>query len=248
MQNRKADPSSSQQSRFKTSHVISALCAVALLGLIIWLLPIRSYLVTILEWTRGLGLWGPVVVILAYIVATVLFLPGSVLTLGAGFVFGVLMGTVWASIGSTLGAGAAFLVGRTVARDWVAQKLSAKPKFTAIDEAVGEEGAKIVFLTRLSPIFPFNLLNYAFGLTKVPFWHYFLASWIGMLPGTVMYVYLGSAARSLAQIAAGRVEGGSAQRMFFWVGLAATVVVATLVTRIARRALKEKVSDKEADT
>lgn len=246
MQEKMSNPKSKQESRFKTFHIALIVCAVALvLGLSIWLLPVKSYLVTVLEWTQGLGIWGPLVFILAYIVATVLFLPGSVLTLGAGFLFGVLMGTVWASIASTLGAAAAFLVGRTVARDWVAQKVSGKPKFAAIDEAVGEEGAKIVFLTRLSPIFPFNLLNYAFGLTRVRFWHYFFASWTGMLPGALMYVYLGSAARSLAQIAAGRVEGGSAQRIFFWIGLAATVIVAVLVTRIARRALKEKISERE---
>jgi len=235
-----------KKSRLKAFYPILTACALAIIiGGLIWVLPVQSYLAAILAWTKGLGFWGPLVVILAYIAATVLFMPGSVLTLGSGFLFGVAMGTVWASIGSTLGAAAAFLVGRTVARDWVARKVSGKPKFTAIDEAVGEEGAKIVFLTRLSPIFPFNLLNYAFGLTKVRFWHYFFASWIGMLPGTVMYVYLGSAARSLAQIAAGRVEGGSAQRIFFWIGLAATVAVAVFVTRIARRALKEKISERE---
>lgn len=246
MQDQTGNVQGNNKSRFKTSYPILAVCAVAMvIGGLIWMLPVQSYLTATLEWTKGLGFWGPLVVVLAYVAATVLFLPGSVLTLGSGFLFGVAMGTVWASLGSTLGAAAAFLVGRTVARDWVAHKVSGKPIFTAIDEAVGEEGAKIVFLTRLSPIFPFNLLNYAFGLTRVRFWHYFFASWIGMLPGTVMYVYLGSAARSLAQIAAGRVEGGSAQRIFFWIGLAATVAVAVFVTRIARRALRERISERE---
>ena len=238
---------SRQGRRVKTWHIAAGVTAVAVVAGLVWFLPVRSYLLSILEWTRGLGAWGGLVIIGAYIAATVLFVPGSVLTLGAGFLFGVVVGTVWASVGSTLGAAAAFLVGRTLARDWVSQKVSGSPKFSAIDEAVGEEGAKIVFLTRLSPIFPFNLLNYAFGLTRVGFWHYLIASWVGMLPGTVMYVYLGSAARSLAEIAAGRVEADSLQRIFFWVGLAATVLVATLVTRIARRALKEKIADKEPD-
>lgn len=248
MENPKEEIRRNQESSFQKIHIILAVCVLALVMVaLIWVLPVNSYLAALLKWTESLGFWGPFVVISAYIIATVLFLPGSVLTLGAGFLFGVLMGTVWASIGSTLGAAAAFLVGRTVARDWVAGKVSGKPKFAAIDEAVGEEGAKIVFLTRLSPVFPFNLLNYAFGLTRVPFRHYFFASWIGMLPGTVMYVYLGSAARSLAQIAAGRVESGPAQRIFFWIGLAATVVVAVLVTRIARRALKDKISERETE-
>lgn len=210
--------------------------AAVLIAAIVFL-PVKQYLLSVLEWAQGLGMWGPIVVGAAYVVACVLFLPGSVLTLGAGFVFGVITGTITVSIGSTLGACAAFLVGRTVARNWVANKVSGNAKFAAIDQAVGHEGFKIVLLTRLSPIFPFNLLNYAFGLTKVALRQYALASWIGMLPGTLMYVYLGSAARSLADVAAGQVQGEPAQRVFFWFGLAATIIVAVIVTRIARRAL-----------
>ena len=247
MREQKDKKQSRQGRRIKTWHIAAAAATLAVVLALVWVLPIQSYLLSMLEWTRGLGMWGGLVIILAYLVATVLFVPGSVLTLGAGFIFGVVVGTVWASIGSTLGAAAAFLVGRTLARGWVSKKVSGNPKFAAIDEAVGEEGAKVVFLTRLSPIFPFNLLNYAFGLTRVSFWHYLVASWIGMLPGTVMYVYLGTAARSLAEIAAGRVEGDSLQRIFFWVGLMATVLVVVLVTRIARRALKEKIADKKPD-
>jgi len=224
--------------RGRSRTALLALALLALCALAAFALPVKSYLVALLEWTRGLGVWAPLVVIAAYIVACVFFLPGSVLTLGAGFLFGVLKGTVVVSIGSTLGACAAFLVGRTIARDWIEKRVASNPRFAAIDRAVGREGAKIVLLTRLSPVFPFNLLNYAFGLTRVHFLHYALASWIGMLPGTVMYVYLGSAAQSLAAVAAGRVEGGAAQRILFWAGLAAAFVVAVLVTRIARRALR----------
>jgi uncharacterized membrane protein YdjX (TVP38/TMEM64 family) len=115
-------------------------------------------------------------------------------------------------------------------------------KFAAIDQAVGRQGFKIVFLTRLSPIFPFNMLNYAFGLTKVSFGKYALASWIGMLPGTIMYVYFGATLRSLADAATGNVETGTAGKIFFWFGLAATIVVTVFVTRLARRALKQAVS------
>jgi len=215
--------------------------AVIICGLVLGalLLPVKDYLVSLLEWTDGLGLWGPIVVAGFYVVACLLLLPGSVLTLGAGFLFGVATGTVTFSVGSTLGACAAFVVGRTVARDWIAQKISANPKFTAIDEAVARQGLKIVLLTRLSPIFPFNLLNYAFGLTKVDFRRYAIGSWVGMLPGTIMYVYLGSAARSLADVAAGNVEQQTTQRIFFWAGLLATVVVVVFVTRVARKALKQ---------
>jgi uncharacterized membrane protein YdjX (TVP38/TMEM64 family) len=174
----------------------------------------------------------------AYVPAALLFLPGSILTLGAGFAFGVAAGTASVSIGSTAGAALAFLSGRTLARSFIESKVSGNPKFLAIDRAVGREGFKIVLLTRLSPVFPFNLLNYAFGLTKVSFRDYVLASWIGMLPGTLMYVYLGSAVKSLAELAAGNVEGGLGQKALFAVGLVATVVVTTFVTRIAKRALE----------
>ena len=146
-------------------------------------LPLKEYLLHLLAWTQSLGFWGPVVVVLFYIVACLLFLPGSILTIGAGFLFKLALGTATVSVGATLGACAAFWVGRTVARGWVAKKIGGNAKFAAIDEAVGREGFKIVLLTRLSPVFPFNLLNYAFGLTRVRFRSYALASWIGMLPG-----------------------------------------------------------------
>jgi len=216
--------------------VLLLLAAGALAAL--WLLPVRHYLVAVLEWTRGLGAWGPVFVAVFYVVACILFLPGSALTLGAGFLFGVPVGLLCAWTGATVGACAAFLVGRTLARDWVARRVTGNAKFAAIDEAVGKEGFKIVFLLRLSPVFPFNLLNYALGLTKVSFKNYAIASMIGMLPGGLIYVYLGSAARSLADVAAGNVEGGLAGQIFFWVGLAATVLVAGFVTSLARRSLK----------
>jgi len=215
--------------------VLLILAAVVIAAL--WFLPLRSYVIAVLSWTEGLGAWGPVALAVFYVVACVFFLPGSVLTLGAGFLFPFWIGLLAAWVGANLGAAAAFLIGRTVARDWVARKVETSPKFAAIDEAVGKEGFKIVFLLRLSPAFPFNLLNYALGLTKVSFGAYAGASLIGMLPGAMMYVYLGSAARSLADVAAGQVESGAAGRVFFWVGLAATIAVVVLVTRIAAKSL-----------
>lgn len=231
----------------KRSFVRFVLPAFILAAIVagIVLLPVKDYLVHVLEWTKGLGAWGPIFVALFYIVACVLFLPGSVLTLGAGFLFGVPTGLLSAWIGATLGACAAFLVGRTLARDWVARKVAGNRKFEAIDEAVGREGFKIVLLLRLSPVFPFNFLNYALGLTKVSFGSYALASLIGMLPGGLMYVYFGSAARSLSHVAAGKVEGGLAGQIFFWVGLAATIIVAGFVTRLARKSLREVESSSE---
>ena len=123
------------------------------------------------------------------------------------------------------------------------KKIKGNKKFNAIDNAVGKEGIKIVLLTRLSPVFPFNLLNYAFGLTKIDFWKYALASWIGMLPGTVMYVYFGASLRSLADITTGEVETGTAGQVALWIGLLATVTVTVFATYIAKKALKEAVPD-----
>jgi uncharacterized membrane protein YdjX (TVP38/TMEM64 family) len=202
-------------------------------------LPLKEYLLALLGWTQRLGFWGPVVVVLFYVLACILFLPGSILTIGAGFLFKLALGTATVSVGATLGACAAFWVGRTVAREWVAKKIGGNPKFAAIDEAVGREGFKIVLLTRLSPVFPFNLLNYAFGLTRVRFRSYALASWLGMLPGTVLYVYIGSAARSLADAAVGGGAQPAAQRIFFWSGLVIAAAAAVLIVRIARGALRQ---------
>jgi uncharacterized membrane protein YdjX (TVP38/TMEM64 family) len=206
-----------------------------------WFLPIQRYVDWFLESVRVLGAWGPVLLGAAYIPACLFLVPGLVLSLGAGVAFGVLWGTVAVSIGSTLGAAAAFLTGRTLARRWIEERVTGNPRFRAIDQAVGAQGFKIVLLLRLSPVFPFNLLNYALGLTKVSFRDYVLASWIGMLPGTVMYVYLGSAIGDLAALRSGKVEGGVEQKALFFLGLLATVAVTVLVTRIARQALQEAV-------
>jgi uncharacterized membrane protein YdjX (TVP38/TMEM64 family) len=203
--------------------------------------PVQELLRRSLDWVAGLGSAGVLAFVAIYILACVFMLPGSVLTLGAGAVFGVVKGSVIVSVASTLGATAAFLVGRHLARDRVARMIEGNERFKAIDEAVGREGWKIVGLTRLSPAFPFNLLNYAYGITTVSLRDYFFASWIGMLPGTVMYVYLGSLAGSLATL--GGQGGGRtpAQWALYVVGLLATVAVTVYVTRIARAALAAKV-------
>jgi uncharacterized membrane protein YdjX (TVP38/TMEM64 family) len=192
-----------------------------------------------LEWIESLGAIGAVAFIGIYILATVAFLPGSILTLGAGVVFGVWLGALYVFIGATLGATAAFLVGRYLARNWVAQKIANNDKFNAIDRAVGKEGLKIVVLTRLSPIFPFNLLNYAFGLTGVSIRDYIIGS-LGMIPGTLMYVYIGSLAGNLALIGtATQPTNPTLQWTIRIVGFIATIAVTVYVTRIAKQALNE---------
>jgi uncharacterized membrane protein YdjX (TVP38/TMEM64 family) len=199
---------------------------------------IQDLLRQALDWVVRLGPWGPAIFIVIYVTATVLLIPGSVLTLGAGAVFGLFRGTLIVSVASTLAATAAFLIARYLARAAVARRIEGHEKFAAIDRAVAAEGWKVVFLTRLSPVFPFTLLNYAFGLSQVKVGHYVLASWIGMLPGTVMYVYLGS----LAQAASGGRSRTTGEWILYGVGLLATVGVTLFVTRIARKALSQKMT------
>ncbi|MEG4008197.1 TVP38/TMEM64 family protein [Microcoleus sp. Pol11C1] len=195
-----------------------------------------------LESIASLGPWGPAAFILIYIVATVLFIPGSLLTLGSGVLFGVVGGSVCVSIGSVLGATCAFVVGRYLTRDWVSKQIEGNQKFKAIDSAVASEGWKIVLLTRLSPIFPFNLLNYAFGVTQVSLKDYFLASWIGMIPGTVMYVYIGSLAGSLAALGSSGRSRTAGEWALYGIGLVATIALTVYATRFAKKALDEKIS------
>ena len=221
---------------------VLALLAVASLAVITFLLDIQELLQVALARISDLGPWGPVFFIVLYILATVLFLPGLIPTMAAGLLFGVLQGTLLVSISSISGATLAFLIGRYLARDWVAGKIQGNQKFEAIDVAVAQEGWKIVGLTRLSPVFPFNLLNYTFGLTQVSLKDYFLASWIGMLPGTVMYVYIGSLTGDLATLGSGERSRTPAEWALYVVGLIATVVLTLYITRIAQRALSRKVT------
>jgi uncharacterized membrane protein YdjX (TVP38/TMEM64 family) len=196
-----------------------------------------------LVWIDSLGSWGAIAFIVLYILATIAFLPGSILTLGAGVVFGVFFGSVYVLIGATLGAIAAFLVGRYLARDWIAQKIAGNQKFKAIDQAVGQEGFKIVLLTRLSPIFPFFLLNYAYGITGVSLKDYAIAS-VGMIPGTITFVYIGSLAGNLATLGTqNQTVNPTLQWTIRILGFIATVAVTLYVTKLARKALDTAVFD-----
>jgi uncharacterized membrane protein YdjX (TVP38/TMEM64 family) len=200
-----------------------------------------AFLQNTLQWINGLGALGGVVFIAIYILATLAFLPAAILTLGAGVIFGVIWGSLYVFIGATLGAVAAFLVGRYVARGWVKEKISSYKKFANIDQAVSKEGLKIVFLIRLSPLFPFNLLNYALGVTSVSLKDYFLASF-GMIPGTIMYVYLGHLAGDLALIGnKSQPDNMILHCVIQIIGLIATIAVTVYVTKIAKKALKEEI-------
>lgn len=196
-------------------------------------------LLRLVEWARAAGPAGAVLYALAYVLATVLFLPGSVLTLGAGFAWGLVGGMAVVVPASVCGAMFAFLLGRTVLREPIARRVERTPRFAAVDRAIGEQGFRLVLLLRLSPVFPFNLLNYALGLTRVRFTDYFLASVAGMFPGTLLYVYLGSLVTSAAELVSGRrPSAGLAGQVLFGVGLLATAAATLLIARAARRALE----------
>jgi uncharacterized membrane protein YdjX (TVP38/TMEM64 family) len=228
--------------------VLVLVAAVALAVFARGRVDLADALPALVSYARGAGAMGIVLFAVAYVVSAVALLPGAVLTLAAGFVYGPLLGMAIVSPVSVLAATCAFLLGRTVARDWIRRRVADQPRFAAVDEAVGREGFKIVALLRLSPLLPFNLLNYALGLTKVRLRDYVLASWLGMLPGTALYVYLGSLVTNVSGLLGGRATSGqpAAARWLYWAGLAATLAVAILVTRIARRALAQVLDDRQA--
>jgi uncharacterized membrane protein YdjX (TVP38/TMEM64 family) len=204
-------------------------------------LPVQQWLRTFNDWVAQMGTAGIFIFIGVYAVATVLVAPGAILTIGAGFAFGLWKGFLAASGGATIGAALAFLVARFIARDKIEAIAQRNDKFRKIDNAIGRQGTKLIFLLRLSPVIPFNLSNYFYGLTAVKFWPYVVASWIGMMPGTFLYVYIGTAGK--AAVAAAADDGAAAKHgwqhwTFLCVGFAATIIVTIWVTKIARDALK----------
>jgi len=204
---------------------------------------IKNALQDALQWINNLGWLGVLAYIALYILAAVLFIPGSLLTLGAGAIYGVIWGSIYVFIAATLGAIAAFLVGRYFAQSWVQQRIQGKATFQAIANSVSQQGFRLVLLTRLSPIFPFTLLNYAYGVTTVSLKDYILGS-VGMIPGTVVYVYIGSLAGSLTAIGTHPNLTPTAQTLQWalrLMGFAATVVVTVYITRLARQALAQTI-------
>ncbi|ALF52655.1 SNARE associated Golgi family protein [Nostoc piscinale CENA21] len=200
---------------------------------------------TLVTQVNSLGVWGIVAYIGIYNLATLLFIPGSILTLKAGCLFGLIWGSVYVLIAAIIGAVLAFLIGRYLSRNWVSRQIEQHPKLKAIDVAVAKEGWKIVLLTRLCPLFPFNLLNYFFGVTQVSLKDYVLGSF-GILPGTVMYVYLGTLAGNLAMTNMSNQtltpEAKTYQLIMQIIGLVATVAITIYITKIAKKALSQSIA------
>ncbi len=205
---------------------------VIVMSLGFMLLPVKDWFLAARGWIDGLGIWGPAAVAAAYAVLTVAMIPGSALTIGSGLIFGFWKGFAVVTVGANLGALGAFLLARTLFRERAEALARGQKTFRAVDSAIAREGFRIVLLLRLSPVFPFTVLNVLLGVTGISAASYVLANLIGMLPGTLMFVYLGT----LGEAAAGTQSLG--QTVLRIVGLAATVVVTVVITRIARRALK----------
>jgi uncharacterized membrane protein YdjX (TVP38/TMEM64 family) len=218
-------------------RAIVAIAVIAAVTALVLAWPMRGSLGAMLTWIDTHRRISAVIFVALYIGCTVAVIPGLVLTLAAGAIFGLFQGTALVSLGSVGGATAAFFVGRTVARDWVRAKISGWPRFRALDRTLAQRGFWIVLLTRLSPAFPFVLLNYAYGVSSVRATPYILASWVGMLPATLLYVYAGSVAASVTQAISGEVQLGAGRWWLLGTGFAATLVVTVLVARIARRNL-----------
>ena len=225
-----------------------AALAVIVIGLLVVMrfLPVTHWLHTFNNSIGKMGIAGILIFIAVYAAATVLLAPGVILTIGAGFAFGLWKGFLAVSAGATLGAALAFLVARSIARDRIEAMAKGNDRFQRIDSAISEQGAKIIFLLRLSPVIPFNLSNYFYGLTGVKFWPYVFASWIGMMPATFLYVFIGAAGKATVSAAGGEaMKYGWQYCTFVSLGFAATIVVIIWVTKIARHALKKTADVKQ---
>jgi len=214
--------------------VIAGLLAIVAFVVAVRFLPIGPVFREFQAWVRGLGALGYVVYAAVYAVAG-LFFPASILTIGAGALFGVVAGSIVVVIGSTTTATLAFLLARTVLRERVERLAAHNPKFKAVDQAIAREGVKIVFLVRLSAIFPFIFVNYTFGLTGIRVLPYVLATFFGVMPLTVVFVYFGAAGAAVG-------TASTAKTIVMVAGAVIALGVSVFVTRLADRAIKRATS------
>lgn len=221
-----------------TRRWVAGIVAVGLLaGLLLGGRQLAAFIPGVVTRIEDLGAWGPVVFMVVYVAAAVAMVPGSLLTLAAGAVFGVVAGSIYVFVGAALGATAAFLVARYLARAPLERRFATSPRFRALDAALAADGRKVVFLIRLSPVFPYTLLNYLLGLTSIRLVDFVVAS-LGMIPGTIAFTYAGKVVGDLGQLAAsGAPPRGPSYYALLGVGFVATVFVTVVITRIARRAL-----------
>ena len=218
--------------------VLAALVALIVVGR-----QLRGLVPGFERYLEELGGLAGVLFVVGYVVATVAFVPGSILTMAAGALFGLTTGVALVFVAATIGSTLSFLIARYLLRGAIERRVSDNPRFRAVDRAIAANGRRIVLLLRLSPVFPFALLNYALGLTQISLRDYVLAS-IGMLPGTILYVYYGKLAGDVATLAGSATPPrDTGYYLVLALGLGATIVVTTLVTRMARAALRTATED-----
>ncbi|TAE61571.1 MAG: TVP38/TMEM64 family protein [Nostocales cyanobacterium] len=231
-------------------QLLGLTCLIFTIIVISQIINIPDILQKSITWVESLGIWGPIVFIFIYNIATLLFIPGSILTIQGGLLFGLFWGSIYVLIAAMLGAILAFFIGRYFSKDWICKQLEKHPKFKLIDQAVTKEGWKIVLLTRLSPLFPFNLLNYAFGITNVSLTDYILGSF-GIIPGTIMYVYIGDITTNLATSYTTNqqtnLEVKIGQYILQIIGLIATIYVTFYITKIAQKSLNQTVITEDTE-
>jgi uncharacterized membrane protein YdjX (TVP38/TMEM64 family) len=220
----------------RTRNIFIGVAAISALFVAWFLFPLKEWIESFSDWVEGLGFWGGVIYAAFYAIATVLLVPGAPLTVAAGLVFGLAAGFPVVLVGATIGAALAFLAARYLVRQKVREMVDERPRLKAVDRAVTEEGWKIVAMVRLTPIIPFNVQNYFFGLTEINFWHYVAATAVGIVPGVLLYLYLGAIGGATL---GGGEEFGPLQWSFFGAGLVITIVAVWLVTRKAKAKLKE---------
>ena len=217
-----------------------ALLVIAAIVIAWHFLPVSQWLRAFQAYVKNLGAIGYVVYIVVYAICVVAFIPASILTLGAGAIFGFAGGTIVVVIGATIGATLAFLLARTVMRKRIETMTASNAKFRALDRAIASEGMKIVFLVRLAVVFPFTWVNYAFGLTAIPLWRYVVATFLGIIPATAAFVFASSAA---AKAATG--ETSNITKIVYISGGVTAIIVSVLIGRIATRAIQRAGVDGE---
>ncbi|HSY48956.1 MAG TPA: TVP38/TMEM64 family protein [Thermoanaerobaculia bacterium] len=215
------------------AKIVAGLLVIAALIIAFRVLPVGDWLRHFQTYVRGLGALGYVLYIVVYALCNVAFVPASILTLGAGAIFGFVGGTIVVVIGATLGATLSFLLARTVMRKRVEEMTANNARFRALDRAIASEGTKIVFLSRLAVVFPFTYINYAFGLTAIPLWRYVAATFIGILPATAAFVFVGAAATNAAT-----TSTSSITKIIYIAGGVMALIVSVLIGRIATKAIK----------
>ncbi len=228
------------EGRQEKAKWIAAGAVVALIIIVGRVLPLEEWLWEFSAWIAGEGAEGIALFVAGYAAGTILFIPGSILTMGAGFVYGVFQGTIIVTIGSTIGDSLAFLITRYLARDKIRRLASGNRQFAAMDAAIGEHGWKIVLLLRLSPLIPFNISNYLYGLTAIRFWPYLISSFAGVFPGTVLFVYFGAVGRTgLLAIRGQKLPHTKWEIAVLLAGFFMTCFATWYVSRVAKKALRE---------